>query len=132
MNIRMLPSYVWRFSFSILLYVWCFSPGSNFVSILLYVWCYSPGSNFVSIPLYISGASPQGRNFVSIENGDEVSDLWPVLTHLSLHGVIPKRKSRRMQHAWATFLFTLKIRLSSTLLFGSEQFGVRLPSISLF
>ena len=80
------------------------------------------------------GASPRGRNFVPLGNGDEVSDLRPVLTHLSLHGLIPKRKSRQMQHAWDTFLFTLEIKIisSSTLLFGSGQFGLRLSSISFF
>ena len=64
--------------------------------------------------LCTDGASPRGRNFVPIENGDEVSDLRPVLTHLSLHGLIPKRKSRRMQHAWDTFLFTLEIKIISS------------------
>ena len=85
--------------------------GRNFVSIPLYVWCFSPGEElcFNSFVCLLSGASPRGRNFVPIENGDEVSDLRPVLTHLSLHGLIPKRKSRRMQHA---FFSHLKKRLS--------------------
>ena len=91
--------------------------GRNFVLILLFIWRFSPESNFVSILFFVcllSGASPRGRNFVSIETGDEVSDLRPVLTHLSLHGLIPKRKSRRMQHAWDTFLFTLEIKIISS------------------